>query len=170
MTVRNRWLPGLVAILLPSLLFLGVIATGYDGRPYLRSDCRYYMATAHFIWEDGDLDISNQLWQPWYAHNTDIALDQSGRFVPKHPLWMPMAALPFILLFGDAGALVFNFLQLAALCALMFVLARRGRAMALGYGHLPDGHPILPPPLRMEFFAGRVYRGPLSRGPGSASG
>ncbi len=112
-------------MVVPTAVFLLVIGSGYDGKPFLRGDCPYYVAAARSIAEDGDLDLSNQLWQPWQAHNTNIALDQRGRFVPKHPLWMPLVSLPLLLVFGDQGALVFNVLQLALLCGLMFVLAHR---------------------------------------------
>lgn len=114
-----------VAVFVPTAVFLLVVAAGYDGNPYLRHDCRYYVAAATSIASDGDLDLANQLWQPWRVHDTHIALDRQGRFVPKHPLWMPLAALPLLLAFGDPGALVFNIIQLAVLCALAFVLARR---------------------------------------------
>ncbi len=125
MTVSRGVLAGLVAVVVPAVVFLAVIGSGYDGKPYLRGDCPYYVAAARSIAEDGDLDLGNQLWQPWRAHNTNVALDQQGRLVPKHPLWMSLAALPFLLVFGDQGALVFNLLQLLLLCALMFALARR---------------------------------------------
>lgn len=112
-------------MLAPTVVFVLVVASAYDGKPYLRGDCPYYVAAARSIASDGDLDLANQLWQPWRAHNTNIALDRRGRFVPKHPLWMPLAALPLLLAFGDPGALIFNLLQLAVLCALMFNLACR---------------------------------------------
>ena len=122
---RTGLWPWLVAVTVPTLVFLSIISSGYDGKPYLRGDCPYYVAAAFSIAEDGDLDLGNQLWQPWQAHDTDIALDQRGRFVPKHPLWMSIAALPLLVIFGNPGALIFNILQLAALCTLMFFLARR---------------------------------------------
>jgi len=123
--VSRGVIAGLVAVLVPAVVFLAIIGSGYDGKPYLRGDCPYYVAAARSIAEDGDLDLSNQLWQPWRAHNTNVALDRQGRLVPKHPLLMSLAALPLLLVFGDQGALIFNFLQLLLLCGLMFVLARR---------------------------------------------
>ncbi|MEN8164226.1 MAG: hypothetical protein ABFS37_08860 [Acidobacteriota bacterium] len=123
--VSRGLLAGLVAVVVPALVFLAVIGRGYDGKPFLRGDCPYYVAAARSIAKDGDLDLGNQLWQPWRAHNTNVALDQQGRLVPKHPLWMSVAVIPFLHLFGDQGALVFNVMQLLLLCVLMFTLARR---------------------------------------------
>lgn len=114
----------LLALLFPALIFMAIIMVGYDGKPYLRGDCSYYVAAARSIAEDGDLDIRNQLRQPLWIHSTQVALDQEGRFVPKHPLWMSVAVIPFLLLFGNVGALIFNFVQLLILCFLLFVLAR----------------------------------------------
>jgi len=125
MNPSRRVIAGIVAVVVPAIVFLVIIGSGYDGKPFLRGDCPYYVAAATSIAEDGDLDLGNQLWQPWRAHNTNVALDRDGRFVPKHPLWMSVAALPLLLVFGDQGALIFNFLQLLLLCGLMFVLAGR---------------------------------------------
>lgn len=125
MTWRREALAYLIAVVIPTVVFLIVIGSGYDGKPFLRGDCPYYVAAARTIAEDRDLDLENQLWQPWRAHNTNIALDQQGRFVPKHPLWMPLATVPLLLLWGDQGALIFNVIQLGLLCSLMFMLAHR---------------------------------------------
>lgn len=122
---QTRIFPILTAIVLPGLVFLAVISVGYDGLPFLRGDCSYYVAASRSIATDGDLDISNQLRLPWSVHTTQVALDRNGRLVPKHPLWLSIAALPLIVAFGNQGALVFNFFQLLLLCALMFTLARR---------------------------------------------
>ncbi len=125
MNVSRKALAGLVAVVVPALVFSIVVGSGYDGKPFLRGDCPYYVAAARSIVEDGELALGNQLWQPWHAHNTNVALDREGRFVPKHPLWLSVAVIPLLLLFGDQGALIFNLLQLLLLCGLMFVLARR---------------------------------------------
>ena len=114
-----------LAVGLPLLLFLAIISTGFDGKPYLRGDCPYYVFAARSIIEDHDLDMSNQLPPPLFSHNTNISLDMMGRPVPKHPLWLSIAAIPLLLAFNDTGALVFNMIQLEILCLLAFLLARR---------------------------------------------
>ena len=120
---QKRFPAGLTAVVVPGLVFFAVISLGYDGKPFLRGDCQYYVEAGRSIAKDGDLDIRNQLCLPWAVHNGQVALDQYGRLVPKHPLWLSVAAIPLIVTLGDQGALVFNFFQLLLLCALMFVLA-----------------------------------------------
>lgn len=120
----GKW-PILIGVVVPAIVFLLIAAVKYDGQPYLRGDSPYYVATALSIAQDHDLDLSNQLWQPWSGHDTHVAQDSAGRWVPKHPLWMPVASLPLIVTAPFIGPLVFNLLQIVALVLLMFVLAQR---------------------------------------------
>lgn len=114
-----------LAIGVPTLVFLAVIAVQYDGRPYLRGDCQYYYFTAVSLLEDHDLDLANNLTRPLVRHSDDVSLDTRGRLVPKHPIWMALFALPLIAAFGAPGALVFNLLQLVLLLYLATRLAAR---------------------------------------------
>ncbi len=131
-----RRAPLLLALAPPLLVYLWIVATGFDGRPYLRGDCPYYFLTAVSLLQDGDLDLGNQLigarreslraYGDLERHSAHVALDRFGRLVPKHPLALPLAALPLIAALGAPGALLFNLLQLAALLGVLFGLARRG--------------------------------------------
>jgi hypothetical protein len=114
-----------LAIGVPTLVYLAVIAVQYDGRPYLRGDCQYYYFTAVSLLEDHDLDLANNLTRPLVRHSDDVSLDTRGRLVPKHPIWMALFALPLIAAFGAPGALVFNLLQLVLLLYLTARLAAR---------------------------------------------
>jgi hypothetical protein len=109
------------------LVYLWIVATGFDGRHYLRGDCPYYFLTAVSLLQDGDLDLGNQLRESadLQRHSADVSLDRFGRLVPKHPLVLPLLALPLIAALGAPGALLFNLLQLAALLYVLFALARR---------------------------------------------
>lgn len=109
----------------PLALYLGIVATGFDGDHYLRGDCPYYYAAAESLLRDGDLDLGNQLPGELRHHSTDVALDRFGRLVPKHPLVLPLLALPLVAAFGQPGALVFNLLQLTALLGVLYGLALR---------------------------------------------
>jgi hypothetical protein len=120
----------MLAVALPALVFGGILATGYDGKPYLRGDSQYYYYTALSLWLDGDLDLTNQLPPPLVRHSTDISLDKNGRIVPKHPIWMSLAAQPLIVIFNAPGALLFNQVQLLLLLFFSYQLAIR-------YGELP---------------------------------
>lgn len=117
--------PSLVGIVLPAIVFMAIAAIAFDGKPYLRGDSPYYVASALSIANDHDLDLGNQLWQPWSDHHTHVSQDKMGRLIPKHPLWMPVFSIPLIILAPFAGPLVFNLLQIIGLILLMFVLARR---------------------------------------------
>ncbi len=122
---RRSRLFGLAAVAVPALVFIIVITEGYDGRPYLRGDSQYYYYAALSLSQDLDLDLSNQLPLPLERHNLDVSLDQGGRLVPKHPIWMAVAALPLILLMGAPGALLFNLIQLLLLLLLSYIFVHR---------------------------------------------
>jgi 4-amino-4-deoxy-L-arabinose transferase-like glycosyltransferase len=122
---RFRRAFGVMAVLVPAIVYIAVILARYDGQPYLRGDCQYYYYTAVSIMVDYDLDLGNQIPPPLERHSNDLAVDKRGRLVPKHPIWMSLAALPLILIAGEPGALLFNLIQLLALMLLTFSLARR---------------------------------------------
>ena len=116
---------GLLALGIPFLLYFYIVATGYDGKHYLRGDCPYYYVTALSLYLDGDLDLSNQIKGDFGVHNGSVSLSKDGKLVPKHPIVMPIFALPLLIAFGTKGALIFNLLQMAVLLFLTFVMARR---------------------------------------------
>jgi hypothetical protein len=120
-----RILSCIAAVALPGLVYIGIVLFGYDGLPYLRGDCQYYYYTAVSLWDDGDLDLSNQLTAPLARHSSDVSVDLAGRLVPKHPIWFPLFALPFIVALGPPGALLFNLLQLTLLLYLTYRLTIR---------------------------------------------
>lgn len=114
-----------LAVGVPLLVYLAVVVAQYDGRPYLRGDCQYYFYTSVSLLVDHDIDLANQLPPPLVRHSDDVALDERGRLVPKHPIWMAVFALPFIGAFGAPGALLFNLAQLVLLLVLMAGFAGR---------------------------------------------
>ncbi|HET8945533.1 MAG TPA: hypothetical protein VFQ07_01005 [Candidatus Polarisedimenticolia bacterium] len=95
---------------------------------FLVGDGPYYAATAVSILHDHDLDLRNQLRGGLEVHGRQIALGQDGAWYPKHPILMPVTALPFLALFGMDGFLVFNLVVLGAVAAVMTLLARRHAA------------------------------------------
>jgi hypothetical protein len=111
-----------------TLVLLGFAArTQAQYRPltYLVGDCPYYAATTVSILEDHDLDLRNQLRGGLDVHGRQIALGRSGAWYPKHPILMPIVALPFVAAFGIPGTLVFNLLVLALLALALMRLARQ---------------------------------------------
>jgi hypothetical protein len=117
--------PIMLALGLPGTVYLAVVFHEYDGGPYLRGDCPDYYRTARSLLEDGDLDISNQLRATSTPPLTGVSLAVDGRLVPKHPIAMPVASLPFVAVLGPPGALVFNLAQLATLLTVLYHLATR---------------------------------------------
>ena len=105
-------------------LFSGRVAAEYRPLTYLIGDCPYYAATAVSLIEDHDLDLRNQLSGGLAIHGRQIALGRDGAWYPKHPLLMPIAAIPFVLLFGVPGTLVFNLVVLSLLAVVLMRLAR----------------------------------------------
>jgi hypothetical protein len=92
---------------------------------FLVGDGPYYAATAVSMLDDHDLDLRNQLRGGLQVHGRQIALGTNGAWYPKHPILMPLTALPFLALFGMDGFLVFNLAVFAAVAAAMTLLARR---------------------------------------------
>jgi hypothetical protein len=102
-----------------------VLVHRYDGEDYLRGDCPYYYWTTVSLLRDHDLDLSNQIPGGLSFHFDQVALAKDGRVVPKHPITLPVFALPFVAVFGRTGALVFNVAQMAILVGILHRLARR---------------------------------------------
>ena len=112
-------------LLVPILVYATVLVRGYDGEDYLRGDCPYYYAATISLLKDHDLELSNQVPGGLSRHLDQVSLAKDGRVVPKHPIPMALAALPFVAVLGRAGTLVFNVAQIVALLFLLYALARR---------------------------------------------
>jgi hypothetical protein len=90
---------------------------------FLMGDSPYYAWVTESLVRDGDWDLSNQLPGDLKDHNSFFALSNDNRVVPKHSTLLPLLALPFFVVFGKAGFLVFNLLQVFALILGVAVLA-----------------------------------------------
>ena len=115
-----------VSVAVAVFLFGGAYAAARH-RPltFLIGDGPYYAATGVSILHDHDLDLRNQLRGGLAVHGAQIALGEDGAWYPKHPILMPIAALPFLAAMGMDGLLVFNVTVLALLGGAMALLARR---------------------------------------------
>src|SRR5205085_4997004 len=103
---------------------------GSDGRPfhlptYLPGDCPFYRATALSLLREKDLDLHDDMAWNVVRPQGQVALGARGEWYPKHPILLPIAALPFYAALGDKGLLAFNVVQVALLDVLVFFLARR---------------------------------------------
>jgi hypothetical protein len=123
--VSERWA---LLLLVPALVYGVILFRGYDGGDYLRGDCPYYLYTATSLLQDQDLDISNHLPGGLSFHFDQVSLDRRGRVVPKHPIAMALASLPFVGPLGRAGTLVFNVTVLLGLLGTLYALTRHAAA------------------------------------------
>jgi hypothetical protein len=103
---------------------------GSDGRPfhlptYLPGDCPFYRATALSLLREKDLDLRDDMAWNVVPPQGQVALGARGEWYPKHPILLPIAALPFYAAWRDEGLLAFNVAQVALLDVLVFFLARR---------------------------------------------
>ena len=110
--------------LLGAWIFVCLAGREVRSGAFLIGDCPYYASTAVSLWEDGDLDLANQIRGGLPAHQKQIALGRDGRWLPKHPVLMPVLSVPFYVLFGVAGFLVFNVLVILLLAAVVYATAR----------------------------------------------
>lgn len=118
----RAWL--LLGVLFCAGTFAALTGREVDSGAFLIGDCPYYASTAVSLWHDGDLDLANQLRGGLTVHQKQIALGRDGRWLPKHPVLMPMLSVPFYALFGVAGFLVFNVLVILLLAAVVYATAR----------------------------------------------
>ena len=82
---------------------------------FLMGDCPYYAWVTESLVRDGDWDLSNQLPGDLKDHNSFFALSKDNRVVPKHSTLLPIIAVPFYIVFGKAGFLIFNLVQVFGL-------------------------------------------------------
>ena len=102
---------------------------GSDGRPfhlptYLPGDCPFYRATALSLLREKDLDLHDDMAWNVVRPQGQVALGARGEWYPKHPILLPLAALPFYASLGDQGLLAFNVLTSVMYAGAAFV--RRG--------------------------------------------
>jgi hypothetical protein len=91
---------------------------------YYEGDCPYYISTTLSLRHDHDIDLRNQLRGGLSIHGRQIALGRDGQWYPKHPLLMPVLALPFYALFGMPGFALFGLMVLGGLATTLYGLAR----------------------------------------------
>lgn len=86
---------------------------------FIKGDCYYYRAIIVSLLQDGDLLLENNI--DVEPLNGQLALGKQG-LVPKHPIIMPLASLPFYKVLGDRGLLMFNIIDCIILALLIFKL------------------------------------------------
>lgn len=115
---RAFWLPILVLSLV-----VGVLSVAQRWSPYtwLQGDGSFYLNVTRGILEHGTLRQEAMHPHSWYDLNLDwnrdldaawsnIAIGRHGEWWPKHPLLLPLLALPFVWALGTPGTLVVHLL------------------------------------------------------------
>jgi hypothetical protein len=116
--LSNRHVILIIIVYLGSLYLPLVISRMAAKETYLKGDCYYYRAVIVSILEDGDLLLENNVKEPL---NGQLALGKDG-LAPKHPILMSLVSLPFYVLFGNPGLLLFNIVNCMILAILIFKL------------------------------------------------
>lgn len=114
-----------LAVFLAAFGLLGTqAALSYSPAMYYEGDCPYYISTTLSIRHDLDIDLRNQLRGGLEVHGKQIALGRGGEWYPKHPLLMPVLALPFYVLFGMPGFALLGVLVAGMFATALYFLAR----------------------------------------------
>jgi hypothetical protein len=92
---------------------------------FLIGDCPFYRAALISMVKDRDLDLHNNIHPRQYDPASNVAQGERDEWYPKHPIGMPIAAIPFWLLARDLGLITFNLVQLSGLVMLIWLGARR---------------------------------------------
>jgi hypothetical protein len=101
-------------------IYLPLIISRSDSpESFIRGDSYYYRAIIVSLVEDGDLLVANNI----SADPLDGQLARgTGGLVPKHPILLSILSIPFYLLSGTPGLLLFNLFDCMILMVLLFKL------------------------------------------------
>jgi hypothetical protein len=115
---ERRWT--FILLLYLCLIYLPFIISRSDlAESFLQGDSYYYRAVIDSLLDDGDLLIANNILAD--PLNGQLALGKDG-FVPKHPILLSLVSMPFYVMFGTPGLLLFNILDCMLLIVLIFKL------------------------------------------------
>jgi hypothetical protein len=104
-----------LCLIYPPLIISKSVTTG----SFIQGDSYYYRAVADSLLQDGDLLVANNVAAD--PLNGYLAIGREG-LVPKHPIIMSLISMPFYILFGSPGLLLFNVLDSIVLIFLIFKL------------------------------------------------
>ena len=115
--------------LLCLLVYANNVAQRLPSEPYMIGDSPYYANIALSILYDFDLDQRNQTDHSIFEdpkpttnipiHISNISLGREGQWYPKHPILAPFLSIPFYLIWGGFGFILFNLTTFGLMVALM---------------------------------------------------
>lgn len=119
------WIWTLSTVLVCLMAFAAILVRNYFPHTYLIGDSPYYAAAAASLVGDGDLKVENNLRGGLQRHSGFVSLGADGEWRPKHPILMSVTSVPFVMVFGVVGLLVFNVLVMTLLVMATHRLALR---------------------------------------------
>jgi len=119
------WMWTLGTVLVCLVAFGAILVRNYFPHTYLIGDSPYYAAAAASLVGDGDLKVENNLRGDLQRHSGFVSLGADGEWRPKHPILMSVASVPFVMVFGVVGLLVFNVVVMLLLVMATHRLALR---------------------------------------------
>ena len=123
LSIKNR-----SAIFLFICLFLAYgahIVHEYEPYTYAHADPGWMVSTVMSIVEDHDLDLRNQLMNDPNQAADQTSLGQNDEWYPLHEILMPILTVPFYVVFGINGCLIFNMLVCILFMISLFHLCAR---------------------------------------------
>lgn len=175
---RGGWGLTLWTALACGLVCTVVAWRSYEPHTFLFGDCPYYAAAAVSLIADGDLQIRNNIQGGAEIHAGQVSVGADGEWRPKHPVLMSVVSVPFLLMFGVKGLLIFNVAVLTLLAGLTHRIALRGASapvaalataitflmtfvVTYAYNYSPDAFAAIPGLLALLFL---LDRRPLAAG------
>lgn|GEM_PF-1478997 len=121
-------------ITLAAALF--TVYSRWEPNRWLHGDGAFYLNTVRSVLEHGTLRQEAMHPHSWYESNvagnrdvdaawSNIAIGRNGEWWPKHPILMPLTALPFVWAFGPLGTLIFQILCVLLIGLFTWRIARR---------------------------------------------
>lgn len=125
-----------IVVLVAILACLFSVHSHWEPDRWLHNDAAFYMNTIRSVMEHGTLRQEAMHPHSWYdtdlgwnrnvdAAWSNIALGRNGEWWPKHPILMPLCAIPFVWAFGSMGTLVFQCLCVVLIALFTWRIARR---------------------------------------------
>jgi hypothetical protein len=108
----------------------------FEPNNWLFRDGSFYFITTMAMAEHGRIEQRDLQPRSWYEQRlgwndslpedwSNVALGRNGGYYPKHPILLPLLAVPFYWVFGTIGTLFANVLLNLAFVWLIFLLCRR---------------------------------------------
>jgi hypothetical protein len=112
------------------VVYIAQIIRLYEPYTFANFDPGWQIQTVLSIVADGDLDLRNQLGNNPKEASDQIALGTRGEWYCVHERLLPLMTVPFYMLFGINGALLFNALLALGMMLAVYRLAHMGGSAA----------------------------------------